>query len=1199
MLTLKNNLRLGLGISLLILFASSLASYTSIRNLINTVILVQNSNGIIADLESILSTVKDAETGQRGYLLTKNDVFLEPYYGSHERSMNLIATIGNNIGDNKYQLTKLNELKQILTQRLVILDQAVINKRDKNIVNESSLLQGKTYMDKARQVAKDMQAEEKRRLSVAINEMEALMDRTPIFTFLAALLAIIITLIFYKKVSNDLDARAKFQKELEETSEKTRLRISKMKTIAGKISNGKYSERIIDLEKDELGSLAESFNLMTGSLESSFKALEDKDWLQTGIAKLNSRMLGDKDEVSLAQDILEGLILHTRCKLGALYIVNPSGSLTLHASYGVDKTKIAAYINSGEGILGQVYASKSPMLFENIEEHNIRINLASAELNAKAVLVYPIMRGDVVIGVLELGALHQFPERKILYLNEVSNNISTSILAAQNRKKMQELLEETQAQTEELQAQTDELHAQQFRLENLNAELESQTYKLQASEEELKVQQEELMQSNQELEERSTLLEERNQIIQERNLEIQRKAEQLELSTKYKSEFLANMSHELRTPLNSILLLSKLMTESEDLSDEYTEYAEVIQSSGQGLLSLIDEILDLSKIESGKMQLEVDELHLESFLSELKSLFKPIAIDKNLDFEINLDKSAPATLFTDRLRLAQIIKNLLSNAFKFTSSGKVSLNIIAHPKSKLIQFDVIDTGIGIPIDKQELIFQAFQQADGSTRRKFGGTGLGLSISRELSKILKGRLQLESIEEQGSTFSLIIPYHYYEEIIEPTELSKTLATPAKPVVQKASIPSKFIVNKIPEDIPDDRDNIVAGDKVILIIEDDTAFAKTLLDFTRKRNYKGIVAVRGDVGIELAQTYLPLAILLDIQLPIKDGWEVMAELKSNSKTKPIPVHMMSALSMKKESLQKGAVDFIDKPIAFEQIKSIFEKLENALSKHPKKILIVEENEQHAMALSIFLANAQIQTIVVKNVRESIEALNQKSIDCVILDMGVPAKNAYETLETIKKSEGLENLPIIVFTGKNISKGEETRIKQYADSIIVKTAHSYQRILDETALFLHLVEEKSKSDAADRSFPLSQFQEVLKNKKVLIADDDVRNIFSITKALELHQMEIVSAIDGKDALKQLDSHPDVDIILMDMMMPEMDGYETIQKIRKIQKFKQLPILAVTAKAMMGDREKCIAAGASDYISKPIDFDQLISLLRVWLYK
>ncbi|MGY0039474.1 response regulator [Pedobacter sp. NJ-S-72] len=461
--------------------------------------------------------------------------------------------------------------------------------------------------------------------------------------------------------------------------------------------------------------------------------------------------------------------------------------------------------------------------------------------------------------------------------------------------------------------------------------------------------------------------------------------------------------------------------------------------------------------------------------------------------------------------------------------------------------------------------------------------------------------MNSAENVGSTFSLTLPIDGIAAELDE-EIHATYDYTDTPLVEveEAMLPERFTVDHIPQEIEDDRASIVKGDKVILIIEDDTAFAKALLSFTRKRNYKGIVAVRGDIGIDLANHFKPLAILLDIQLPVKDGWQVMEELKANPATRPIPVHIMSSLEVKKESLLMGAVDFINKPVALEHMQQIFQKLEHALSRHPKKVLIVEENQQHAKALSYFLSNHEIQTEVVNNVAEGVDALQRKEVDCVILDMGIPDKNAYLTLETIKKSEGLENLPIIIFTGKNLSQGEERRIKQYADSIVVKTAHSYQRILDEAGLFLHLVEEKSVESKTKKTkeTTLGGLYEVLHNKTVLIADDDVRNIFSLTKALEQHKMKVLAATDGKEALQLLKDNPSVDIVLMDMMMPEMDGYESTKEIRKINAFKHLPVLAVTAKAMMGDREKCIAAGASDYISKPVDVDQLISLLRVWLY-
>jgi CheY-like chemotaxis protein len=498
-----------------------------------------------------------------------------------------------------------------------------------------------------------------------------------------------------------------------------------------------------------------------------------------------------------------------------------------------------------------------------------------------------------------------------------------------------------------------------------------------------------------------------------------------------------------------------------------------------------------------------------------------------------------------------------------------------------------------------VIFEAFQQADGSTKRQYGGTGLGLSISRELAKLLSGKITVHSEEGQGSEFILTIPV-IKDTALQQDNIDTNDAKPPALIDAEMQVNNeRFIAEEIPAAIPDDRNEIKAGDKVILIIEDDTAFAKSLLEFTRQNSYKGIVAVRGDEGIELAKKYQPYGILLDLQLPVKSGWQVMNELKSDPETKPIPVHIMSSHELKNKSLLSGAVDFISKPVAFEKMSSIFQKIENALSRHPKKVLLVEENPKHAKALAYFLENFNITTEIKNSISDSIEALSDKSIDCVLLDMGIPTQNSYDTLEQIKKTAGLENLPIIIFTGKNLSYAEEMRIRQYADSIVVKTAHSYQRILDEVSLFLHLVEENKKDKVSHKYKRMGELAEVLKGKTVLIADDDVRNIFSLSKSLENYGMNVISAIDGKDALKQLNTHKHVDIVLMDMMMPEMDGYETTKRIRTNPKYKKLPVIAVTAKAMMGDREKCISAGASDYITKPVDADQLTSLLRVWLYE
>ncbi|WEK19272.1 MAG: response regulator [Candidatus Pedobacter colombiensis] len=1190
--TIKNNLRIGLGLSLLILFITSLASFLSIRGLIKSAEMVSESNSVMFKLEDIMSTLKDAESGQRGYLLTGRKDFLEPYQGAKEVALGLLDKIAVETEGNPLQQRNVKKLNAMIQGRLEILEHTVDIKSRGGFVSVAELISGKAYMDGARDLIKMMEEEERRVLNLRTASLNKLANITPSLILFAAFLAILITIFFYRKVSLDFNTRVRLQEELQHKNEEIDNRITVIQGIANRISNGDYQMRLDEEEKDGLGSLAGSLNAMAESLQYSFSLLADKEWLQSGIAALNDKMVGEKSVKQLSNDIVEEIVERTHSQVAALYLVEEDKSLRLVGSYSLMEDYKRRNLLLGEGVVGQAVQSGKQLLINDIPDSELTISFAIGTTRPRNVIAIPIFRESEVIGAMEFGSLQIYTPLQLDFFNSISHNIGIAITVSQNRKKLQEFLEETQAQAEELQAQHREL-------EGLNAELEAQTQRIQTSEEELRVQQEELLQSNQELEERTNLLEEKNKLIQERNLDIQHKAEQLEQSTKYKSEFLANMSHELRTPLNSILLLSKLMSENKDLDEEYIEYAEVIQSSGQGLLGLIDEILDLSKIEAGKMKLEFGDVNIQEVATDMRALFNPVAKDKQLEFVIDIDDTL-TTINTDKMRLEQILKNLLSNAIKFTAAGRVVLKVNNDEQGDNILFKVTDTGIGIPASKQGLVFEAFHQADGSTRRKFGGTGLGLSISRELAKLLGGKIELASKENVGSEFTFSLPLIRKEHIEEDLSEDAAVAPPIYMERIEPVIAERFTVDLIPQEIEDDRHNIQPGDRVILIIEDDTNFAKTLLKFTRKRNYKGIVAVRGDMGIELANLYQPLAILLDIQLPIKDGWQVMEELKANPATKPIPVHIMSSLEVKKESLLKGAVDFINKPVALEQMKQIFQKLEDALSRHPKKVLIVEENKQHAEALSYFLSNYSIQTEVASNVTDSIGALNKNEVDCVILDMGIPDKNAYETLDTIKKSRGLENLPIIIFTGKNLSKGEENRIKQYADSIVVKTAHSYQRILDEAGLFLHLVEEK-ELDGKHKKTPsenLGGLYEVLNNKTVLIADDDVRNIFSLTKALEQHKMKVLAATDGKEALQMLKENPLVDVVLMDMMMPEMDGYETTREIRKIQAYKQLPVLAVTAKAMMGDREKCIAAGASDYISKPVDIDQLISLLRVWLY-
>ncbi|RLJ32390.1 signal transduction histidine kinase [Chryseobacterium sp. 7] len=1194
------NLQFGVGLSLLILIASSLASYWSIQNQMNHRESLSKSRRSVTAVKDVLVALLDAETGNRGYQLTGREDFLEPYKrGLREYPKALVRAESLDINDEN-QLQRLAGLKAAVDQVMHNLKSLVENRRRGIIMTQQQITEGKAYMDQCRKIVNDFVQYEESQVEIKNNDLNRSSGTTVIFILFSAIAAVVVTTFFYIKMRADLIRRDKLEKMLKAKDEEMTRRVSAIQKIANRVANGDYSEKVVDNAQDDLGDLVESLNNMTESLKTSFDKINKSDWRQKGLALLNESLVGNRTVQEVSDKSLLQLIEYGKCINGSVYLYD-EGILKLNKAFGLESNMKKAF-EPGEGMVGQAFINAKTQVYNNLHEDDFVVTFASSTIQIYGIILLPLFADGHIIGVLELGSTSNFEEDRISYFEECCTNIGIALSAAKSREKEQQLLEETQAQSEELQVQHSEL-------ENLNTELEAQTQKLQASEEELKVQQEELMQANAELEERSRLLEEKNHLIAERNNEIQKKVEELALSTKYKSEFLANMSHELRTPLNSILLLSRLMTENpdENLNEDQMESAKVIHSSGTSLLTLIDEILDLAKIESGKMTLEYQDVAIEEVVKDLKSLFNPVFQEKNLPFNIEIDADVQKVIESDRLRIDQVLRNLLSNALKFTTKGSIGLHIKKHSeKPDFTIFSVKDTGVGIAEDKQKIIFEAFQQADGSTKRKFGGTGLGLSISREIARLLGGELVLKSEVDKGSEFSFIIPVHAVSEIIQSETDQDLVEVILEDVEEIQHIldegETKAVsVNtlEIPEDVADDRENIQEGDKVILIIEDDINFAKALLKYAHMQTYKGVVVVRGDHGLSAAQKYHPHAILLDVQLPVKDGWEVMDELKSDPYTKHIPVHMMSVLHLKKESLMKGAVDFINKPVALDKMTDVFRKIEEALKKGSQKVLIVEENAKHASALSYFLSNFNISLSVEHTVEDSVKALTSDLVDCVILDIGSTKGNDYHVIESIKSHEGLENLPIIIFTEHHLSKEEELKIKQYADSIVVKTAHSYQRILDEVGLFLHLVEEKNNSPENNTGRMLGSLTEVLSGKKVLITDDDVRNIFSLTKALEKYKVEVIVAMDGKHALEQIHHNPDIDVILMDMMMPEMDGYETIKQIRKMPPFKKLPIIAVTAKSMIGEREKCITAGASDYISKPVDIDQLLSLLRVWLYE
>lgn len=1173
----KRNLFVSSALSIVILIVSSTASFVSIRSLLSSNKMVNRTQEFIYNLNRSLAVTVDAQTSMRGFLVTGKTQFLDLYEDSEAETGKYLNRLEALAADNPKQLQILKKLKPLRKEFFRYLNERIDQRTKGYQATAADLEKGRLMTENMRALFKQMEDREKALLETRSSEAGKYGGYSSALIVIAALIAIAISILFFARIMKDFGERLRLQKQLEQKDVETEARIQAIGKIAGQISGGDYAIRIDDSESDALGGVAGSLNRMADSLNTSFTLLKDKQWLQTGIAELNAVMIGDKNLDQLTQEVVKFLAEYSKSAAGVLYLLE-GDALHMAAGFSHIPDERRRTIALGEGLTGQAAADGKILELTSLPADGITISYALGEVKPAHVLAVPLVEIGVE-GVVELASVRRYSPLEMEFFKEAAGNIAIALKSAKSRKRIQELLEETQAQSEELSAQHSEL-------ESLNAELEAQTEKLQASEEELRVQQEELQQTNEELSERSVLLE-------EKNTEIQKKSEDLERSTRYKSEFLANMSHELRTPLNSILLLSRLLSENNEknMSDEQMEFARVINNSGNSLLGLIDEILDLSKIEAGKMELEYLDVPVGEITGNMNGLFGEMARQKKIAFNIDTS-NAPLVIKTDKMRLEQILKNLVSNAIKFTAEGSVTLTVEKSADNRLVAFKVIDTGIGIPAEQQPQIFEAFQQADGSTKRKYGGTGLGLSISRELARLLKGEIAIESEPGKGSTFTLTLPVSGATsgQLIKALPQASAQTEEITPVAREL-----YISQAIPDDVPDDRDEIAPQDKVILIVEDDVAFAKSLLEFTRQRGYKGIVSVRGDEAFNLTMNYKPSGILLDIQLPVKSGWEVMEELKSNPLTKHIPVHIMSSHKLKHESLLKGAVNFLDKPVAYEQMPEIFKRIEHFITRESQKVLIIEDNPKHAKALAYFLETHNLNAEISSNVNDGVRAIKKSGVDCVILDMGMPDKHSYEVLESIKKNSGTENLPVIVFTGKSLSMQEEMRIKQYADSIVIKTAHSYQRMLDEVSLFLHLVEENKKAKGGKK---LHQLTNVLSGKTVLVVDDDVRNIYSLTKALEVLQMKVVTAIDGNEALKALEDHGEIDVVLLDMMMPNLDGYETAERIRRNKKFKKLPVIAVTAKAMTGDREKCINAGASDYITKPVDADQLLSLLRVWLY-
>jgi signal transduction histidine kinase/DNA-binding response OmpR family regulator len=1003
------------------------------------------------------------------------------------------------------------------------------------------------------------------------------------------------------------------------------------------IASGDYNQEIQLLsEKDQLG---RALFDMTHTLRNITTKNATQDWLKMGLARLNAQMSGSQEIVALAKNIISLLTNYIGASVGVFYLLKSDSDepyLQVIASYAFTRTDdIPQKFLVGEGLVGQVALERQAISRTHTPEEYTQIVQSSlAKAVPRHVIIIPFLYENVVKGVIEIGSTQELSKVSREFLEQTMSSIGIAINTAESRTQMQVLLEQSQQQAEELQSQQNEL-------QQTNEELRSQSEELQTQSEELQAQQEELRQTNEALEERTLDLEHQKQAINEKNQALEKtkadmekakaaietKAKELELASKYKSEFLANMSHELRTPLNSMLILTQMLAENKsgNLNDKQVEYAQTVHNAGSDLLILINEILDLSKVEAGKIEVNIEPVSLTQLLEKVAQKFRPLAQKKGLAFNLTESDEMSSVLHTDAQRLQQIITNLLSNALKFTETGEVNL-IVRYPltyeevstfkmePNQTIAISVTDTGIGIPKNKQQVIFEAFQQADGSTSRKYGGTGLGLSISRQLSRLLGGELTLNSEEGKGSTFTLYLPIGEpisnssqaviknavsHQNITPPPQTCQSKTVQSKAVQEPTVITQTTSIGMGDKAIIDDRNHLQFGDQSILIIEDDRKFSNILMEAARERHFKCLVAEDGNTGLKLVEEYKPHAIILDVGLPQLDGFSVMEKLKDNPDTRHIPVHFISASDQEMEAKKMGAIGYLVKPVKVEELGNAFKRIEQFLERVVKQVLLVTDSEPHQQQIRELVEDEKVQITSANTIAAALQHLKAITFDCMILDVDIEQGTSVKLCEQIHNEENWQKIPIILYTERDLTLQEEQSLQRCSDNLIIKAVKSPERLLDEITLFLHQIEANLSPDKCKMLQMVHDKEAILKLKKVLIVDDDIRNSFALTTFLEDKEMDAIIGATGKEGLELLDKHPDIALVLMDVMMPEMDGYEAMREIRKQPRFRQLPIIALTAKAMKGDKAKCIEAGANDYLTKPVDTDKLLSLMRVWLYR
>jgi signal transduction histidine kinase/DNA-binding response OmpR family regulator/CHASE3 domain sensor protein len=1118
---------IGLAAVLAFFLISGAIAYLNVQVLRENQQKILHSHTVLVALDKLISTMQDAETGQRGYLLTGNDKYLAPYNAAVADVGARLDAVAALTGDNATQQTNIVQLRRHLDAKLGELGETIDLRRGKGAEAALALVntdRGKFEMDAIRSQADLMRQEEQRLREIRIAEMDRAFETARASGIISGLLGAALTVLVFIMIRRSGNVRARQQ------------------------------------------------------------------WLQAGEVGLANAMMGDKSVEQVADSILAFLAQYVGFQAGALF-KGEQGRYRRVATLGVPAdADMPLGFAVKEGLLGKVAAEGRASIIRDVPEGYMTIGSALGSDKPKNLVIVPARANDTVNAVIELGFLNAVDDGVLQLLDQTAGSIGIALRSARYRTQLQDALDETQRQAEELQVQSEELRVS-------NEELEEHGKALKESQVRLEQQQVELEQTNSQLEEQAQTLETQRDDLERTGAAVQLKARELEQASQYKSDFLANMSHELRTPLNSLLILSKLLGDNRDgnLTAEQVKYAQTIRASGDDLLTLINDILDLSKIEAGHIQIHPEAVSLQRLTNDIRQLFQPVADEHKVALEVEIADDCPTAIETDRQRLEQVLKNLLSNAFKFTEAGSVRLDI-ARVGSDHLALAVKDTGIGISPAQQESIFEAFRQADGTTSRKYGGTGLGLSISRELARLLGGAITLQSSPGQGSTFTITVPLVYDPAQVAPRD-GAVVSRPNEPG-PAASEPVKP-KRSLREKLEDDRNILTDARRLLLVIEDDEAFAAIVRDLSREMGFQCILAGTAEEALNLAKEFKPSAVVLDVGLPDESGLTVLDRLKRDDQTRHIPIHVVSAADHSQTALSLGAVGYLVKPVERDALAQLLQTLEARLTTTMRRVLIVEDDAVQRDAVGRLLASRDVQTVGVGTAAECLEELRRQTFDCMVLDLSLPDASGFSLLETLSLGDHAYP-PVIVYTGHDLSADDEQQLRRYSNSIIIKGAKSPERLLDEVSLFLHQVVAELPPEQQKMIQKARNRDAVLEGRRILIVEDDIRNVYSLSSVLEPRGAIVQIARNGQEAIEALqaqDAVGDIDLVLMDVMMPVMDGLTATRKIRSEPQWAKLPIVMLTAKAMPDDQERCIDAGANDYMAKPIDVDKLLSLVRVWM--